>query len=42
MLVFTHGAFKPDAEVVTSMREAMFDAASGHSEFFGEEIASKA
>ena len=41
MQIFTDGAFEPDAEVVASMREAMFDAASGHSEFFGEEIASK-
>ena len=40
MLIFTYGAFKPDAEVVASMGDVMIDVASGHSELFGEEIAS--
>ena len=40
MLTFTEGAFEPDAEVVASMGEVMFDATNGHSEFLGEEFTS--
>ena len=39
-LILSDGAFETDAEVEASMGEVMFDAASRHSEFFGEEIAS--
>ena len=40
VLIFTDGAFEPDAEIEASMGGVLFDTASGHSEFFGEELAS--
>ena len=40
MLIFTYDVFESDAEIVASMGEVMFDAASSHSELFGEELAS--
>ncbi len=40
VLIFTDGAFEPDEKFVASMGAVMFDTASGHSEFFEEQIAS--